>query len=276
MGSLRAELLILRRYAAYRVLLAITLAVIVLLGYVLPYVSYRSKSAAERGPSDLTDLLPGHVIAGMLSALPFWFGVLALIFAVMMFGGEYSWGTLKTTLLQQPSRTRVLLARLAAMGLALFLTLITVVALAIACSIPIALAEHVAVRLPSAWDFVRGLGAGWLILAVWAMFGAMLAILSRGTALAVGLGILYGLVLEGLVSGFREHISLLNGVSQAFLRTNAYSLVKPLGVVGQEGGGPGAFSGPFVDAWQALLIIVAYLVVFIGISSVILQRRDVT
>jgi ABC-type transport system involved in multi-copper enzyme maturation permease subunit len=275
MGSFQAELLLLRKYSAYWVLLAIACAITVLLGYALPYLSYRGKAAADRRPADLADLLPGHVIASTLSALPFWFGMLALILGVLMFGGEYGWGTLKTTLMQQPSRARVCMARLAAMALALLLTWIAVVALAVACSLPIALAEGSTLSLPSAWDLLRGVGAGWLILAVWAVFGATLAVAARGTALAVGLGILYALVFEGLVSGYRQNISLLNGVAHAFLRTNAFSLVSPLGAK-DTGGGPGSFSGPFVDAWQALVVMIVYLIALSGVMAVIVRRRDVT
>jgi ABC-2 type transport system permease protein len=276
MGSLRAELLILRKYPAYWVLLAITLAVTVLLGYVLPYVSYRSASAENRHPNDLADLLPGHVVASVLSALPFWFGMLALMLGVLMLGGEYGWGTLKSTLMQQPSRTRLLLAKLTAMGLALFLTLILVYLLAFACSVPIALIEGADKSAPPLWDVVRGLGAGCLILAAWAMLGAMLAVLSRETALATGVGIMYGLVLEGLISSFRQDIGLLDGLSRFFLRTNAYSLVRPLGATADQGGGPGGFSGPFVNAWQSLFVMVIYLAVFGAVTAVILRRRDVT
>ena len=53
------------------------------------------------------------------------------------------------------------------------------------------------VSWPGLFDLVRALGAGWLILAVWAMLGVLLGVLWRGTALAIGLGILYGLVIEG-------------------------------------------------------------------------------
>jgi len=275
MGSFRAELLILRKYAAYRVLLAITLAVTALLGYVLPYISYRSSSVDSRRATDLADLLPGHTVASLLSAIPFWFGMLALILGALMFGGEYGWGTLKTTLMQQPGRSRLLLAKLAAMGLALALTLIAVSVIAVACGVPIALAEGADKSLPPAWDLARGFGAGWLILAVWAMLGAMLAVASRGTALAIGLGIMYGLVFEGLLSGFREQISVLDALSHAFLRTNAYSLAKPLGATAEQGGGPGGFSGPFVEAWQALLVLVIYLGIFSGACAVMLRRRDV-
>src|SRR5690606_9918464 len=106
------------------------------------------------------------------------------------------------------------------------------------------------------------------------LFGVLLAVLSRGTALALGLGILYGLVLEGLISGFGSSIRLLHDVSLAFLRTNAYSLVAPLTGGAGEAGGPGAFSGPFVDPWQALLVVVGYVLVFGAVSALILQRRD--
>lgn len=275
MGSFRAELLLLRKYPPYWVLLAIACGVVVVLGYVLPYLSYQGKAPAQRAPTDLPNLLPGRVIPMMLSALPFWFGMLAFIMGVLMFGGDYGWRTLKTTLMQQPGRMRIFLARFAAMSVALLFTLIAIIALALVCTVPIALAEDVAWRFPSLWDVARGLAAGWLILMVWATLGAALAVTSRGTALAVGLGILYGLVFEGLVSSYRQDLSALNDVAHVFIRTNAFSLVAPLGVT-DEGGGAGTFSGPYVDAWQALIFMLGYVAVFSGASALILGRRDVT
>lgn len=130
---------------------------------------------------------------------------------------------------------------------------------------------------PSAVDILRALAVGWLLLTLWALFGVLLASLSRGIALAMGLGIIYGLVIEGLVTGFGSSISLLHDLSEAFLRTNGYSLIAPLrtGQVTAENG-PGFFSGPFVNEWQALLIIVSYVVLFAGVSALLLQRRDVS
>jgi ABC-type transport system involved in multi-copper enzyme maturation permease subunit len=276
LGSFRAELLLLRSYVAYRVLLGVTLAITILLGYVLPYVSYRSKAAAERSPTDLVDLLPAHVIASWLGALPFWFGMLALIFGVLMFGGDYGWGTLKTALMEQPSRGRLVVARLAVLALAIAATLILVFVLAAVCSLVVAWSENASTKFSALADFVKALAEGWLILTVWATFGASLAVISRGTALAVGLGILYGLVLEGLVASFSD-VAIVSHVSHAFLRTNAYSLVEPLGGVTESAtNGPGTFSGPFVAAWRAALVLIFYAVVFSGLSAAIVQRRDVT
>jgi hypothetical protein len=99
-------------------------------------------------------------------------------------------------------------------------------------------------------------------------------------------GIVYALVVEGLITGFGSSIQVLPvlsrgtalaiGLAKGFLRTNGYSLVAPLRDEVAEVGGPGAFSGPFVDASAALLVITAYLIVFGVTLAVILQRRDVT
>jgi hypothetical protein len=142
----------------------------------------------------------------------------------------------------------------------------------------IALREGSAVDWPPAWLAVRAMGAGWLILAVWASFGLLLAAVSRGTSLAIGVGILYALVIEGLISAFAGAVSFLEPVTEFFLRANAYSLVKGLGLSVSEaaGNGPGAFSGPYVSTGQALLVLVAYMAAFLTLSGFLLRRRDVT
>ena len=43
-------------------------------------------------------------------------------------------------------------------------------------------------------------------MAVWAALGVLLGVLTRGTALAIGIGILYGLVIEGLLSAFLDQV----------------------------------------------------------------------
>jgi hypothetical protein len=57
-------------------------------------------------------------------------------------------------------------------------------------------------------------------------------------------------------------VSLLDRLVEFFLRANAYSLVADLGVSAADVAdrGPGSFSGPFVGAGQALIVLVTYLV----------------
>jgi ABC-2 type transport system permease protein len=276
MGSFRAELMLLRRRAATWILLAVAIFLSLLFRYALPYSSYLSEATPGRTAADLRSLLPESVVSNVLGGFPFYFATLALILGALAFGSEYGWDTLKTSLMQQPSRLRLFLAKAAAIGVVLVLFAGSILVVGAIASYIVALREGAAVTWPPVWDVVRAFGAGWLILTLWALFGGLLAVLSRGTAMAIGLGIVYGLVVEGLVTGFGSSIQLLQDVAQGFLRTNGYSLVAPLRDKVVEEAGPGAFSGPFVDAWQALLVITAYLIVFGAISALILQRRDVT
>lgn len=276
LNSLQADLLLLWKRTATWVLLAVSMVMSVVFTYVFPYVTYLQESPAQRSQADLLTLLPRSDVSSVLAGFPFYFGMFALILGVLQLGSEYGWGTLKTTLMQRSSRLSLFLSKIAALILSLSVFAASVFVVGAAASLAIALRENAAIDWPSAFDFVRAFGAGWLILTLWGLFGVLLATLSRGIALAMGLGILYGLVVEGLVSGFASSITLLHDVAEGFLRTNGYSLIAPLQLTQSSGNdGPGFFSGPFVSEWQALLVIVGYVVLFAGLSAAVLQRRDV-
>jgi len=127
------------------------------------------------------------------------------------------------------------------------------------------------------WELVQAVAAGWLVLATWAALGVLLAVLSRGTALAIGLGILYTFVIEGIFSALAGEVSWLGSLVEYFLRANAYSLVTAIGVPAEAltDNGPGSFFGPFVDGGQAILVLGAYLVGFLLLSAIVVRRRDV-
>jgi len=273
-GSVAAELLVLRKRASTWILLGIWTTLALAFAYVVPYVTYLNGSA----PDALAELLPGRLVGTVLGGFPFFGGVLALMLGVLAFGSEYGWGTLRTLFTQRPGRLHVFGAKLLALAIALVLFVLAVFAVAVLAGYAVALREGVDVAWPSAWLVVRGLAAGWLVLAVWTAFGVLLAVLSRGTALAIGIGILYGLVIEGLLSALAGQVSVLDGLVEFFLRANAYSLVAALGVSAEEAAsnGPGSFSGPFVTGGQALVILVSYAVAFLVLSGWLLRRRDVT
>jgi len=272
--SVRAELLVLGKRSSTWILLVIWTALALVFAYAVPYVTYLNDPARE----PLADQLPQRLVANLMVGFPFFGGVLALMLGVLAFGSEYGWGTLKALFTQRPGRLCVVGAKLIALALVLVPFVAAVFVLGALASSAIALREDADVAWPSVWLLLRGLAAGWLILAVWAAFGVVLAVLSRGTALAVGIGILYALVIEGLLSALASQVSVLDRVVELFLRANAYSLVTGLGVAPDEVGdnGPGSFSGPFVDVWQALLVLGTYGAVFLLISGWLLRRRDVT
>jgi ABC-2 type transport system permease protein len=272
-GSVLAELLVLRRRTSTWILLGIWATLALIFAYVVPYATYLNDSTRQ----PLSELLPQHLVGSLMGGFPFFGGVLALMLGVLTFGSEYGWGTLRTLFAQRPGRLHVFGAKLLALAVALLPFVLVVYAVGTVASSVIALREGADIAWPSAWLVVRGLAAGWLILAVWAAFGVLLAVVSRGTALAVGIGILYALVIEGLLSALAGQISAVDRLVEFFLRANAYSLVTKLGVSASEvaDNGPGSFDGPFVGGGQALLVLGSYLAAFVGVSAWLLRRRDV-
>jgi ABC-type transport system involved in multi-copper enzyme maturation permease subunit len=196
------------------------------------------------------------------------------VFAV---GSEYGWDTLKSLFTQGPGRARVFGSKLAALALVLVPFVVVTFAFGAAASLVIARIEDAPAHFPSAWLLLRAMAGGWLILFAWAALGVLLGVLTRGTSLAIGVGILYALVIEGLLSAFADSVSVLEPLTQVFLRANGYSLAAALGASVDSIGanGPGAYSGPFVGSGQALAALVATVAAFAGLSALVLRRRDV-
>jgi ABC-2 type transport system permease protein len=277
MRSIAAELLVLRRRASTWTLLGVWVLLGLLFSYVLPYLTYRSDIEGPRG-SSLDAMLPHHLADNLLGGFPFFGGVFALMLGVLTFGSDYGWDTLKTLLIQGPSRMRVFGAKMAAIAVGLVPFVIAIFVAGALASALIAGAEGAAVHWPSAWELTRAVAAGWFVMAIWAAFGVLLAVASRGTALAIGLGILYALIIEGLLSALASEVGWLDSLVEYFLRANAYSLVSAIGVPTSAltDNGPGSFFGPFVGAGQAVLVMSGYAACFLVASAALLKRRDVT
>jgi ABC-2 type transport system permease protein len=277
MRSIAAELLVLRRRASTWTLLGVWVLLGLLFSYVLPYLTYRSDIEGPRS-SPLDAMLPHHLADNLLGGFPFFGGVFALMLGVLIVGSDYGWDTLKTLLLQGPSRLRVFGAKMAALAVGLVPFVIAIFGAGALASALIAGAESATVHWPSAWELVRAVAAGWFVMAIWAAFGVLLAVASRGTALAIGLGILYALIIEGLLSALASEVGWLDSMVEYFLRANAYSLVTAIGVPTSAlaDNGPGSFFGPFVGAGQAIVVMSVYGVCFLGAAALLLRRRDVS
>lgn len=271
--SVGAELLLMRKRASTWILLGIWSALALTFAYAVAYVTYLNGTGRE----SLDDLLPQSLVGTMLAGFPFFGGVLALMLGVLTVGSEYGWGTLKTAFTQGPGRLEVFTAKLVALALALVPFVLVVFGLGAGASTAIALREGAPLASPDVATLVQGMLAGWLLLAVWAALGVLLAVLSRGTALATGIGILYALVVEGILAALANEVGVLDRLVELFVRANAYSLATTVGVSRAEVSdmGPGSFSGPFVGGAQAVLVLCAYLAVFVGTAAWLLRHRDV-
>lgn len=279
-GVFGAEWLKLRKRLGARLMGVIWLALIFFFGYLLPYyfITHGSHPRGNfSGPGtaqQLAPLLPGNLVRQMLSAFYVLGEILLLILAALVGGSEYDWGTLKVILTQRPDRTSVLAAKVLAMGLLLVLFVALGLAAAGAGSVVVALLNHTAIVLPSPGEILRGGGALLLIFATWTAFGLWLSILVRGTSLAIGMGLLYALIVEQIIRGMSFTNDVARAISTALPGTNAAALAGSF--TGSPNGFRGGFNGTVIGAGQATLVLAGYVVVFMALAAALWRRRDVT
>src|SRR4051794_40004803 len=281
-ASAAAEWLALRKRPATWILVGVWLLLSLIFGYLFPYLQYRSGDSGSFGGGDISkqDLLDGLVphafVETVVGGTPMFGGALALVLGALALGSPYGWGTLKTALTQGPRRWQVVGGSLTVLlGLVLGL-LVAGFALSAGCSALIAASENQPFDWPGVGDVLRGLGGGWLVLGMWSLAGAALAVLVRGTALAVGLGLVWALVVESLVRGVSRALDWLETIDRVFPGANAGSLVAALGAPTERepGGTPGVTD--LVAGPTASLVVAAYVVLLIGLTVGLTTRRDVT
>lgn len=276
LNLVNTELFLIRKRTSTWIILAIWLTVTTIFAYGFPYISYTSGSSEFAESFD--SMLPAAMAQTISEGMPFYGGALVLILGVMSIGSEFGWGMWKTLFTQRPGRATVFGAKMTALGIALVPFVVLAFAIGAVASSIIAIVENAPIDWPSAQVLIESMLSGWLILAVWAAGGVLLATATRGTSLAIGVGILWGLAFEGLLSAFATSVSWLEWLVDLLLRANGYSLVRAVvqpDQVGPGADGPGAFSGPYVDGTQAFAMLALYLAIFLGASLWLIRRRDV-
>jgi ABC-type transport system involved in multi-copper enzyme maturation permease subunit len=251
------------------------LVVALLLGltftYLIPYAGYAGGTAGPTADRGLAALLPDQVVGNAIGGLPVFLGALMLILGVLVIGSEYAWGTWKTVLTQDPSRLRVYAAKLIVACVAALAGLLALFVAGAAVSAIIAGAEGQAMDWPGAGRILAGIGAGWLVAAMWTVFGMLLAIALRSVALPVGLGLVWLLAVQNLLALIAAPLlTWVAGLQKGLPGPNAGSLVAALGASSAT---PGVQS--VVGGGQAALVLAGYLVVFAVLGGAILRRRDI-
>ncbi|MBI5871007.1 MAG: ABC transporter permease [Actinobacteria bacterium] len=278
MNSLLAQILLIRKRKAYWILLGVWLVLPMLFSYLLPYIAFTSDTSFRPRGIDqvlLTELLPQNFVDNIMASFPFFGGTIALIVGVLFVGSEYSWGTLTYVFTQKASRMKVFAGKIVALALALIPFVILVFLMALTASLLVAMREGQAVELPPLWHVAKAMGATWFIMAAWCSVGVMFAVLSRGTALAIGLGIIYALVIENVITVFGRQIELLGSLSEFLLRTSGYSLIYSIGASVQSEAGPGSFFGPYLSATRSYATLAAFILFSLLLAAAILRWRDV-
>jgi ABC-2 type transport system permease protein len=276
LASLSAELLKLRKRPAIWVLAGVWLSLMLFFGYVLTYLSYRGAASPALGQRLLAEALPSNLVPNTIAGYAMFGGAVVMILGALLTGSEYGWKTLQTVLTQCPGRIGVHLGQLGALAAVLLVLVLVSFGLAAGASAIIATVESAPLDWPAARELVTGIAAGWLILGMWGTFGLLLGTLTRGPALAVGLGLVWALALENLIRGFAALLDPIATLQRATPGTNAGSLVAALGARTQgsgAGGTPGVVA--VVGGTQATVVLLGYLVAFAVLAGALHTRRDI-
>jgi len=266
-----AELTKLVKRPAAWLLLGIAIVLALLFTYVIPYLGATGQSSGPRADRGIAAILPAGLVGNSLSGLPVFLGALLVVLGVLMVGGEYGWGTWKTVLGQGPSRLAVFGAKLASLAVAALVFVLAMFAFGALASVIVAAARDGSTAFPSAYEIVRGIGAGWLIATMWTAFGAVLAILLRGVALAVGLGLVWMLAVQNLISLLAAPLlPWVDSAQRGLPGPGAGSLAAALGA---DTGTPGVQA--LVGAGPAAVVVAAYLAGFALVGAAVLRRRDI-
>jgi len=276
----RAELFALVRRPAVWTIFGAIAVLNQVFSYLVPYLSYRSGDTTgftEGMPLDqvLASTLPAQLVPNTLGGFPVFAGALALAWGALLFGSEYGWGTMKTLFTQRPTRLSVLGGKVTAMASCVAVSVVALFAISAVSSTLIAVSEGASTTFPSIAHLATGIASGALIMMMWASLGAVLAVLMRGVALPIGLGIVWALGIENLVSAMATSmLSALEPLRNALPGVNAGSLVGAITPERIGEAAPGVTSA--VSQGQSLLALTAYIVVCIATAGWLYQRRDVT
>ena len=278
-ASTRAELLRLRKWPAVWVTLSAWMALTAMFGYLFNYLSYTSGNSSFSNEGATTDsliaeILPANVPHVLVQGMPMFGGALMMVLGAIVAGNGYGWGTWKTVFTQGPSRQSAVLGSLSALTLIVALTVLATLALCFALSLLVAGVESQTVVWPATGDVAVSLGAGFLVLEMWALAGYLLGTLARGPALSVGLGLVWALVVENLLRGTGELLSAVDVFTRFLPGTGAGSLVGSIVGTGGEDPTPGVLDT--LTGAQATGSVVMYLVVLPLVVVLLVRRRDVT
>lgn len=285
-ASFRAELLKIRKRPATWVLALVWFVLLVLFGYVFTYSFAANppeppedqpaavQQQEERLNEQLLDgLLPENMLENLFANGTFNLGAaIVLILGAMAAGSEYGWTTLKTSLTQRPGRFGFLSGKALAVGVFIVLFVLLGLAAGAASSYGVAYLENAAVKWPPLEELARAVGVGVLTFGAWGFLGFALAMLFRGTALAIGLGLAWALAVENTIALLPIDSDWWKGFRRITLGENTASLGSIFGDPNPSFGIP----APLVEPERAAITLGIYVVAFAAISLFLLLRRDVT
>jgi len=198
---------------------------------------------------------------------------IAIVLGALYAGSEYSWGTFKTMLTQHHGRITTGIGRVVIFELWMAIMTVVLFAAAAGSSLVVALFQGHAITWPALFDIAKGVATIGLVFSVNGALGMALGTLFKHSAAALGVGLVYVLALQIIVVRF---IDSFNGgaykwIGDLFDGQNASALIQTFR---SAAFGPSAASSISVE--RAVLVLFAYLAVFLVVAAALVRQRDVT
>jgi ABC-type transport system involved in multi-copper enzyme maturation permease subunit len=274
----RAELFRLRRWPAFWVVVAAWLLLNALFGYVFNFVTYTSgdTSFSNEGQTRaevLATIVPSGLAETLPQGMPLFGGAIMMVLGAIVAGNGYGWGTWKTVLTQGPSRVATFLGSMSAVALLVAALVVTTLLTDTGLALGVAGLESQPVTWPATTDLLQSLGGALLVMEMWALAGYFLGTVARGPAVSVGLGLVWALVIEGLLRGVGASLQVVDTFTHLLPGTAAGSLIGSIVGTGGPDPTPGLLDA--VSGTRALVTVVVWLLLLPAASLWLVRRRDV-
>jgi ABC-2 type transport system permease protein len=281
LASLRAELLVLRKSrVAWALVLTVPMLTLVTT-YVFGFVDYLGLTPAMYAQfgtpaQNLQGLLPSQFNIQAVNEL--FFTAPFIVLGAVIVGGDWGRGTIKTSLLQGPSRARTFAGQTLAIMVACAISVVLSFALAALASFLIRsyvgrAADGAGAAFPAAGVVGHTVAAGLLIGIAYGALGIALGTLCRSAAGGVAAALLW----YALVDAFLYDLSISSGglFQRVYDAFPAASVITLTSMFGSPGGGASSATYQPVGPLLATLILLGYTLAFLGLAFLRLRRRDV-
>ncbi|WP_328408527.1 ABC transporter permease [Nocardia sp. NBC_00403] len=276
LASTSAELLRLRKWPAFWIILGTWILLNLTFSYLFNYLAYSSGESSRMSngqPKEvlLQQMLPAAVPEVFTQGMAMFGGALMLILGALSIGSGYGWGTWKTAFTQGPSR----ITSLGGAVVSLAFVVVALVCVAFAADIGvasiIALSQSQSLALPGFGPAANGIITGTAILGMWTLAGALIGAIARGPALAVGLGLVWVLVVENLLRGVAGIFEPIKVITDHLPGTAAGSMAGAMRTV-QGPATPGVLDT--LSRTESLIALAGYMAVFVAGTLLLVHRRD--
>lgn len=276
LASTRADLLRLRKWPAFWIVLGTWILLNLTFAYLFNYLAYSTGSTSRMSnglPREalLQQMLPAAVPEVFTQGMAMFGGALMLVLGALAVGSGYGWGSWKTALTQGPSRVNVIGAVVLSLAVTVFALVVVAFVVDTGVAALIAGTQGQSLALPSAGRILLGIGSGTVILGMWTLAGAVVGAIARGPALAVGLGLVWVLVVENLLRGVAGIFSPIKAITDHMPGTAAGSLAGSLRTVTGPAT-PGVLD--ILSRGASLIVLAVYIAAFAGGTIWLIRRRD--